>query len=326
MPKVLIAPATLANVGGPYADTLKEAGFELVYPEAGHQLKEDELLRVLTGCVASLAGSEPYTPRVFEAHPQLRALARVGVGYDAVDVPAATERAIAVTITPGSNQDAVAEHTLGVMLAMAKGLINQHLQTRAGKWPRSPTLPLRGKTLGIHGMGRIGKSVATRALAFGMTVIACEPYPDKKFLETHGIELVEFEKLLARADYVTLHVPLSAESRHLMNRKTLALMKPDGFLINTARGGLVNDNDLLEALQQKKIAGAAIDVFEKEPPGDHPFFHLDNCLVTAHTAGVDQRSRDDMAAQAARGLVTLSKGGWPEGEVVNAQIRERFKW
>lgn len=326
MPKVLIAPSTLAKIGGAYVDTLKAAGFELVYPPHARQLKEDELLQVLTGCVGSLAGSEPYTRKVIESHPQLRVIARVGVGYDAVDVPAATDHKVAVTITPGANQDAVAEHTLCVLLALAKDLITQHVQTRAGKWPRFPTLPLRGKVLGIAGLGRIGKAVAVRARAFDMKLIAYEPFPDPIFVEQHGIKLLPFDDLLKESDFVTLHVPLSAESKYVMNRAKIGLMKPTAYLVNSARGGLINEADLVAALKEKKIAGAAIDVFEQEPPGDHALFHLDNVIVTAHTAGVDTRSRDDMAAQSARGLVTLSKGNWPEGEVVNEQIRAEFKW
>src|SRR5438067_3659196 len=166
MPQVLIAPSTLAGIDAPFVHVLRDAGFELVYPAKPAQMIEEELLRQLDGIIASVAGSEPYTRRVLAAHPQLRIIARAGVGYDAVDVAAATEHGVAVTITPGTNQDAVAEHTLAMILALAKDLIVRDRAVKAGQWPREATLPLRGRTLGIAGLGRIGKAVAVRALAF----------------------------------------------------------------------------------------------------------------------------------------------------------------
>src|SRR5438105_2160064 len=277
MPKVLIAPMTLADLGGPYEESLRGAGFELVYPHRPHQLTEDELLQALNGVSAVLAGSEPYTRRVLAANPNLRAIARAGVGYDAVDVAAATEHGVAVASAPGTNQDAVAEHTFALILALAKNVVAQHPAVKAGEWPRQANLPLRGRTLGIAGLGRIGKAVALRGEAFGMQLLAHEPFPDKKFAKDHGVSLVSLEELLREADYLTLHVPLLPESRYLINRRTLALMKPTAFLINTSRGGLVNEADLAEALRTKRLAGAAIDVFEQEPPAkNHPFFAFDN--------------------------------------------------
>ena len=326
MDKVLIAPAPLANVEGQFVRVLRNAGFELVYPGKGHQLTEDELLVALDGVRASVAGSEPYTPKVLAAHPQLRVIARVGVGYDAVDVPAATARGVAVAIAPGTNQDAVAEHTFLLMLGLVKNIISQHLGVKSGGWPRGTNLPLRGRTLGIAGLGRIGKAVALRGEVFGMRLLAYEPYPDKAFVAEHKVELVPFERLLAESDFLTLHLPMTAESKHLINRRTLALMKPTAFLINTARGGLVCEEDLLEALRTNKIAGAGLDVFEEEPPGKNPLFQLENVLLTPHAAGGDVQSRDDMSLSAAEAIVALSRGEWPAEKVVNPEVRERFRW
>jgi phosphoglycerate dehydrogenase-like enzyme len=326
MPKILIAPAPLAGVDAAFVDTLLDAGFELVYPARAAQMTEDELLVELEGVAASLAGSEPYTRRVLAVHPRLRVIARAGVGYDAVDVTAATEHGVAVAITPGTNQDAVAEHTFAMMLALARQLIPQHLGTRAGQWPRRATLPLRGRTLGIAGLGRIGKAVALRGQAFGMPLLAYEPFPDKRFIAEHHVKLVSLERLLAESDYLTLHIPLTPESRHLINRHTLSLMKPTAFLINTARGGLVCETDLLDALRDKRLAGAALDVFEEEPPRVGPLFDLANVVLTPHAAGVDLQSRDDMALSAAEAIVSLSRGEWPAEKIVNPEVRARFRW
>ena len=326
MPKVLIAPATLAGIDGPYLKVLRDAGFDLVFPGLDHQMSEDELLQHIKGMPASIAGSEPYTRRVLDANPQLRVIARAGVGYDAVDVKAATERGIAVTITPGTNQDSVAEHTFALILALAKDLINQHLGTRAGQWPRRSNVPLRGRTLGIVGLGRIGKAVAVRGAAFGMPMLAYEPCPDAAFVKQYGITLVPLDQLLRASDYVSIHVPLTAESRDLFDRRRLALMKPTAYLINTARGGLVNEADLQAALRAGKLAGAALDVFEQEPPPITPLLEMDNVVLTPHAAGVDTQSRDDMALSAARAVVALSRGEWPAEQIVNPEVHARFRW
>lgn len=326
MSKCLIAPQTLANDEGPFLQVLREAGFELVYPDRPLQMTEDELLAKLKGITASLAGSEPYTRKVLEANPQLRVIARAGVGFDAVDVAAATEHGVAVTICPGTNQDAVAEHTFTLILALAKGLIGQHLATKEGKWPRGATIPLRGRALSIIGLGRIGKAVALRGIAFGMPVLAYEPLPDKAFVEQHGVTLAPLDKVLAEGDYISLHVPLTPESKYLINKRTLGLMKQRAFLINTARGALVNEADLYQALKAGKIAGAGLDVFEQEPPGKIPLFELDNVVLTPHAAGVDLQSKDDMALASAQSIVALAAGGWPAPQIVNPEVRSRFKW
>jgi phosphoglycerate dehydrogenase-like enzyme len=326
MQKVLISPSTLAKVEGQFLRVLREAGFEPVFPPRAAQLVEDELLAILPGVRAALAGSEPYTARVFAAHPQLRVVARAGVGYDAVDVAAATAHGVAVAIAPNTNQDAVAEHTFCMMLALTKNLIAQHLAVKAGGWPRGTNLPLRGQALGIAGLGRIGKAVALRGEAFGMRLLAYEPFPDNAFAAAHHIRFVSFDRLLTESDFLSLHLPLTADSRHLINRAALATMKPTAFLVNTARGGLVNEPDLLEALRSRTIAGAALDVFDQEPPGKHPLFELDNVLLTPHAAGVDLRSRDDMALSAAEAIVALSRGEWPAEKVVNPEVRTRFRW
>jgi D-3-phosphoglycerate dehydrogenase len=326
MDKVLIAPITLVGIDGAFVRALREAGFELIYPNVGTQLTEEQLLKFLPGVKAALAGSEPYTARVLDAHPQLRVIARVGVGYDAVDVAAATKHGCAVTITPGTNEGSVAEHAFCFMLALARDLVAQHLGVKGGGWPRRPLLPLRGQTLGIAGMGRIGKAVALRGAAFGMRLLAYDPVPDKAFAAHHNVTLVTFEQLLAESDFLTLHLPVTPETRHLINRRTLELMKPTAFLINTARGAIVNEADLVEALKNKHLGGAGLDVFDQEPPGKHPFFELDNVLVTPHAGGADVKSRDDMALSAAQAIVSLSRGEWPAEKIVNPEIRSRFRW
>jgi phosphoglycerate dehydrogenase-like enzyme len=317
---------TLNGIDGAFVRVLREAGLELVYPRTGAQLTEEQLLQWLPDIKATLAGSEPYTARVLNAYPQLRVVARVGVGYDAVDVETANKIGCAVTITPGTNEGSVAEHAFCLMLALARDLVPQHLALKAGGWPRRATLPLRGRTLGIAGLGRIGKAVALRGAAFGMRLLAYDPVADKAFAARHQVELMPFEQLLAESDYLTLHLPVTPQSRYLINRRTLALMKPTAILINTARGAIVNEADLLAALRDKRLAGAGLDVFEQEPPGKHPLFELDNVVVTPHAGGADVQSRDDMALSAAHAIVSLSRGEWPAEKVVNSEVRANYRW
>jgi D-3-phosphoglycerate dehydrogenase / 2-oxoglutarate reductase len=327
MPKVMIGPAPLAGLPGDFLTVLAAAGFEFVYPKVAVQMTEKDLLEQLPGIPAALAGSEPYTRKVFAACPQLKVVARVGVGYDAVDVKAATDHGVVVTIAPGTNQDAVSEHCFMLMLALAKNLVRQHPQIRDGKWPRQANLPLRGKTLGLVGLGRIGRSMTLKALAFGMKVMAFEPFPDMAFVEKHGVTLAPLEDLLRQADYVSLHLPATEGTRALINAERLALMKPTAFLINTARGAVVDEVALYEALRDKKIAGAGLDVFAEEPPlPNNPIVKLDNVVMTAHMAGVDLQSRDDMARKAAQCIAAIARGEWPAECVVNPEVREKFRW
>lgn len=326
MPKVLIAPAKLVGLPLEFVEVLQRGGFELVYNTRPAQLTEEQLLESLADVVASLAGSEPYNARVLAVHPQLRVVARVGVGFDAVDTDAATKAGVAVAIVPGTNQGAVAEHTFLLMLALAKNFVHQMTGLKAGGWPRTANIPLRTRTLGLAGLGRIGKAVATRALAFEMKVVAYDPFPDAAWAKAHGVALVSLEELLRQSDYVSLHMPAMPETAHMINAKTLALMKPTAYLVNTSRGAVVNEKDLYEVLKAKRIAGAGLDVFEQEPPGLSPLFELDNVVMTPHAAGVDLRSRDEMTKSAAEAIVSLSRGEWPAEKIVNPAVRDRFRW
>jgi D-3-phosphoglycerate dehydrogenase / 2-oxoglutarate reductase len=323
-PKVLIAPAPLKEIEPVYGPMLREAGFDLIYPKRNVQMTEPELLEQIPGCVASLAGSEPYTREVIAkaASAGLKLIARAGVGYDGVDVQAATDHGVVVAFAPGTNQDAVAEHTFMLILALAKNLLGQHTRIVNGEWPRKANQPIRGKTLGVVGFGRIGKVVSLRGLNWGMKVLAFDPYANADFAQKNNIPLVGLEELLQKSDIVTLHMPMLANTKQIINKDTISLMKTGAYLINTARGGVVNEADLYDALKSKKLAGAGLDVFDEEPPGDNPLLKLDNVVMTAHTAGVDLQSRDDMARVAAQAICKIMAGEWPREWIVNPEVRK----
>lgn len=330
-PRVLVAPGPLRDIEHTFGPTLTAAGYAFEYPardgfSVEGILSEADLLAQLPGCVGALAGSEPYTRKVIEAAAAkgLKVVARAGVGYDAIDLAAATDHGVAVCFAPGTNQEAVAEHAFMLLLALVRNLRGQDIAIRGGQWPRKAVGFVRGTTLGIVGLGRIGKAMARRAAAFGFDVVAAEIAPDVGFCEANRVELVPFEELLRRSDVVTLHVPKTPETKYMIRRETLALMKPTAFVINTSRGGVVHEGDLYEALTAGRIAGAGLDVFEKEPPGSNPLFGLENVILTAHTAGVDLKSREDMARLPAQAIVKLLAGEWPGEWVVNPAVRDRF--
>jgi D-3-phosphoglycerate dehydrogenase len=329
MTKVLVSSRQVARFEDRYRDVLEAEGLTPVYPAPApaNQPTVAELWAALDGVEAIVAGSDLYSAELFDHFPKLRVIARVGVGYDSVDLAAATARGIAVTIAPNTNQESVAEHTFAILLGLTRHLPARHEAVRSGAWPLLMSLPVRGQTLGLAGLGRIGKAVAVRARAFEMNIQAYDPYADRAFCAAHGITLVPFDQLLAEADFLSLHLPLALETRHLINRANLARMKPSAFLINTSRGGLVCEADLIEALRNGKLAGAALDVFEEEPPSpDNPLLALKNVLFTPHSAGVDYRSLGDMARSAAEAVAALHRGDWPAEKIVNPEVRPFFKW
>ncbi|QEL20940.1 phosphoglycerate dehydrogenase [Limnoglobus roseus] len=329
MPNVLVTPREVAPFAPRFQDALEAAGLTLVFPLPGEAnlLTPTELRAALVGVEATIAGSEAYPAELFAEHPQLRVVARVGVGFDAVDTVAATAAGVAVCTAPGTNQESVAEHVFALMLGFTRHVVTRTNGIRAGAWPRHFSLPLRGQTLGLAGLGRIGKAVATRAVAFGMNVIAFDPAADATFAGANGVRLVSFAELLAASDFLSLHLPLTPTTRHVMDAVAFAAMKPTAVLVNTSRGGLVNEAALVAALKAGKLAGALLDVLEEEPPpADHPLFACENVILTPHAAGVDVRSLGDMARSAAEAIASLWKGEWPAEKVVNPAVRPAFRW
>ncbi len=332
MPTVLISPeAFLQQPDASYARLLRDAGFEIRYPKNPTFTRglgpEEETIEALQGAVAVIAGGEHLTRRVIESSPTLRVIARSGVGFDRVDIAAATERNVAVTITPTANHEAVAEQALALLLGVAKNVALNDRNLRAGRWSQILTAPVRGRTAGVIGLGRIGRSTAIRFAAVGLKVIAYETFPNREFVDQHGIELVELDELLQRSDFVSVHCPLNEETRGLCNAGFFARMKPGSVLINTSRGGLVVETDLLAALQSGHLAGAGLDVFQQEPLSKtSPLLQVENVVLSPHLAGTDTRSMEDMGIESAHNILKLSRNEWPEGAVVNVELRSRWKW
>jgi D-3-phosphoglycerate dehydrogenase / 2-oxoglutarate reductase len=298
MSKVLVALPTVHEHLHAALERLRAAGCEIMFNPHGRMLREDELAAALRDVVATIAGTEPYTERVFAAAPQLKVVARSGVGYDAIDVAAATRHRVAIAMGFGANHNAVADFAFALMAALASKLIPYHALVADGRWQRSAHMPLWQATTGIIGLGRIGQALARRCRGFEMRVLAYDVLPDAGFAQQHGVELVDLATLFAAADFISVHAPHTAETHKIVSRELIALMKPTAFLVNTARGGLVDEAALAEALRDGKIAGAGLDVFEVEPlPPDSPLRDLPNVVMTPHCAG---SSIDAIAAMADR--------------------------
>jgi phosphoglycerate dehydrogenase-like enzyme len=325
MPQLLLT--TSAGNIGPHLEILKKNGFDVKFlKKSDNPLNEDELIELLQDCEASLAGIELYTPRVFESCPNLRVVSRYGVGFDTVNVEAATKNNVVVTTTPGVNHHAVAEQAIAMILYLGRGLYDQDRRVREKNWERIATPRIMNSTLGLIGLGRIGQAVATRARGLGMKVISFEPYPDQEFIKQWEIELTSLDDLYSKSDYISLHCPMIPENHHLINQNSISKMKTGAILVNTARGPLVDEKSLYEALKTKKIRAAGLDVFETEPlPVDDPLQSLDNTVFAGHVAGLDDESHHDTLTMIANTVIDLYNGGWPEHCIQNQGL-DNWKW
>jgi D-3-phosphoglycerate dehydrogenase len=249
--------------------------------------------------------------KLLEHAKKLRVIGRAGVGVDNIDLEAATRKGIAVMNTPGANAVAVAEQTLGMMLAMARHLCRADALMHAGKWEKKSLqgTELRGKALGIIGLGRIGMEVARRARAFGMTLVAHDPFVSVAVAKEQSIRLASLDELYAAADYISLHVGLTPQTTGMINAASIAKMKKGVRLVNCARGELVNEADLAQALKQGQVASAALDVFTEEPPKNSPLLALENVVLTPHLAGSTQEAQEAVGVQIAQQVKEYLKHG-----------------
>jgi D-3-phosphoglycerate dehydrogenase len=312
--KVLI-PQDINQVGKDY---LKDRGYEVIVG-SGHDA--ETIKREIADCDALLARTAPYPADVIAAGKKLRIIARFGVGTDNIDVKSAEAQGVWVTIAKGENSHSVAEHTVGMMLACSKNFLFMDQQTKTGGWEarnKFPITELKGKTVGIIGVGDIGRKVAEivrnglQMNVIGYDVAKLSGLPEY-------IEMVSSsDEIFKRSDVVTLHVPSTPETTDMVNQKTLSLMKPSAYLINCARGGIVNESDLCAALQSRKIACAAMDVFLKEPPEpDNKLFKLDNFIASPHNAGLTNEASTGMALSCARAIDDVLSGRTPQYPINN---------
>ncbi|WP_350270189.1 phosphoglycerate dehydrogenase [Brevibacterium sp. CBA3109] len=313
MSRLIVITTDYLGPGDSVDRLLRDHGLDPVYSPAAGSRTEDEQRNLLKGAVGAIVASEPITRDMLSEATDLRTLARSGVGYDSVDIAAAEEFGIHVANTPGVNHDAVAELALALMLSCAKRLNDVITGTKSGQWPRTAGRELRGKTLGVIGFGPSGKAISAIGAALGMKVIVGTSHPDTK--ADPSIEFAKVDTVVAAADYLTLHA--RATGTPIIGADRFAAMKDTAYLINTARGSLIDEAALVDALDHGQIAGAALDVLETEPMSkDNPLRNFDNVWITSHLAGQTVEARERAGLAAAQAVIDVLDGKDPAGLIV----------
>jgi D-3-phosphoglycerate dehydrogenase len=308
---VLIASRSFGPNCPDALERMRAAGCELVPNTLGRSPNEEELLAQVVDADIIISGTEPLTARVIAAAPRLKGIAKHGVGYENIDLDAAKARGVPVALAGGAIADSVADMAWALLLALVRLVPQSDRAVRAGKWPRPVGVELRGKTLGVIGTGQIGKGVCRRATGFGMRVVAYDPFPDERFARSWGVTYLPLDELLGQADVISLHAPVTAETRGLIGTRALALMRSGAYLVNTARGELVDEAALAHALAVGQLAGAASDVFVKEPPGDSPLLALENFIATPHSAAMTHDGLRKLGEATAENALRMLRGEEP---------------
>lgn len=301
--KVLTTPRSYGKTDPAVFEMLEKAGLEVIRNETGGILDREAMKRLLADCEGVIVGVDPLDAQVMAAAPRLRAIAKYGVGVDNIDLEAARARGIKVSRTVGANAEAVADYAMTLMLAVARRAAAIDARCRRGDWGKITTRDISGGILGLLGLGAIGRLVARRAQGFGMTVMAYDPFWDEDYARANGIVKASPEEICAQADVISLHLPLTEETRGTIGAPELAQMKPDAILINTARGGLIDENALLDALAAGRIYGAGVDAFAQEPPEDPRWFTLENVVLGSHCAASTDGAARNMGRMATENLI-----------------------
>jgi phosphoglycerate dehydrogenase-like enzyme len=314
--RVLVSATSYGKADLRLKTDLEQAVGEVIYNKSGKPLSSQDLQRLLPGIDGFIAGLDEVDQAAIEAGDCLKVISRYGVGVDNVDLVAAEAKGIVVTNTPGTNSVSVAELTLGLILSLARHIPESVTATRAGNWPRLSGISLEGKVVGLLGLGSVGKQVVKRLVGFECCVVAYDPLGDKDFAKAKGVELLPADRVISMSDFLSLHLPLQAETRKIVNREFLGKMKNTAFLINTSRGELIDENALMEALQTRKLAGAALDVFPEEPPPvNHPLLKLPQVLVTPHCAAHTDGAMNAMGWAALQDCLAVLSGQDPKHPV-----------
>ncbi len=320
--KILVTPTSFnADTRTPARDKLDRFADEVIFNPYGRPLEQSEIIPLLDNVDGYIAGLDYIDRQVIEDAPAcLKVISRYGAGYDRVDIEAAAQRGIAVTTTPGSNAEAVADLTLGLMLAVAREIPLLDWEVKNGGWPRRTGSEIFQKNLGIVGLGEIGKRVAARAKGFSMKIRVHDPAADRRFIERNGLIEASLDELWHESDVITLHAPLIDHTREIVNAAAIQRMKPGVILINTARYELVSEAALLKGLANGSIGGLGLDVYAEEPPIDHPLLKLPNVVLTPHAGSHTLEAGTRMADMAVSNLIDILSGRPCAGMVAPAAV------
>lgn len=303
MPKVLITPRSYGLYNRELNRMWEQAGFETMR-EVG-PLPDERMRELLKEADALIVGTDKLSEAAIDAAPRLKVISKYGVGVDNIPVGYAESKGVKVVNTPGVNNESVADYTLALILAAARSIPYNHAELVAGRWSKTTGVEIHRKTIGILGFGAIGRAVARRAQGFEMTVLAYDPYVDEAAMSELGAVKASFDELIVQSDIVSVHMPLTAETKDLLNADVFRRMKPDAIVVNTSRGGVVSEHDLYEALKEKRIRGAALDVFSEEPLRHSPLFELDNVVLTPHNAAATVEAVQRMTVESTRNVLAL---------------------
>jgi D-3-phosphoglycerate dehydrogenase len=297
MTAVAITPRSFRQTAGEHHDLLAKSPVDVRFPDHDRPLHEAELIELVRGCAGLIVGVDPVTERVLEAGP-LRVVVKYGSGTDNIDLAAGARLGVKISSTPGANARSVAELTIALLFALARHVVAHDRAVRAGSWSRLGAIELAGKRLGVVGYGAVGREVARLAACLGIEVVAHDP-----FVESDEVELVGLDDLLASCDAVSLHVPLDDSTRGMIGANALERMRSGALLVNTARGGLVDEEALADALSSGRLGGAALDAFAVEPPTGSPLLGLENVVLSPHAGAATAEAAQRTALQAVRQLL-----------------------
>lgn len=316
--RILVSPTSYGKNDPRLKIDLQVLVGEVIYNPTGKPLGSAEVAELLQDVDGYIAGLDVIDRLALEKANRLKVISRYGVGVDNVDLDAAKEKGIIVTNTPGANSSSVAELSLALILSLARQIPEASQQVQQGKWPRLMGVSLEGKTVGILGLGAIGKQLVRRLAGFDCHCLAYDPYADKEFAANHNVTLVDtIDKVITSSDFVSLHLPLLPETKGLVNAEFLAKMKKNSFLINTSRGEVVVEADLFDALQSGHLRGAGLDAFTVEPPDpDNPLLHLPQIIVTPHMGAHTDSATSNMGWLAMNDCLAVLRGEEPKYRVV----------
>lgn len=325
MKKIFVSSRSFGRFSKEPEEMIKKIA-EIEKSTFGRPLKEEDLVDVLPKYDGIIVGVDEITKRALESSDRLKVVAKHGAGVDNIDLKSATERGVIVTYVPGANAESVADFTIGLILALARNIVPAHQSTKEGKWESRKFMgtEIYEKSLGIIGIGTIGKKVVKRAKGFDMKIICNTGHPEKhkEFAGKYGIEFVDLPTLLKESDIVSIHCSLNAQTEGLIGEKEFSIMKDTAFLINTARGPIVDEDAAYKALKEKKIAGAAFDVYKKEPPGaSNPLYELDNVVLAPHIGSYTTEALNRVDIIQAQDIIKALSGERPQF-VANSEIFE----
>ena len=313
--KILITPRSFASFSDKSLKMFTERGYEIKRNNTGRPYEKEEMLKLIRDIDGIIIGIDELSAEIIEEADALKVISKYGIGLDNIDINMATNKKIIVTSTPTANVDAVADLAFGLILSLARRIPEADKKTKSGKWEKIIGKSVWEKTLGVIGLGKISRQVVKRAIGFEMNILAFDIVKDKKFVQKYGIKYVNLEKLLRKSDYITIHIPLNDATRGMISYEELEKMKKNAFLINTSRGGIVDEEALYDALRNNKLRGAALDVYNNEPLRESPLKELDNVIMTPHIGAYTEEAIENMSIQAAQNLIDVLEGREPQNRV-----------